>query len=67
VIDYTAQTVLSAGTRTWIHALVAYACSVSRAIRAEHALWSATDVRIAKVLGYAGANAVVASSVGPAG
>jgi len=67
VIDHTAQTVLSAGTRAWIHALVAYACSVSRTIRAKHALWSAADVRIAKVLGYAGANAVIASSVGPAG
>lgn len=67
VIDYVTQTVLPAGTWAWIYAFVPYARSVSGAICAEHTFRPAADVRVAKVFGYAGANTVIAPSVGPAG
>lgn len=51
MIEYGALGTMSAHARTWIDALLIYACAGLGAIGVDHALGSALDIWIAKVFG----------------
>ena len=55
VVHHLAVRVLAAGPRTRVHALVANASPVGRAVRVDHTLGPAALVRVADVLGQTGA------------